>query len=253
MMHYKEAAGRDWFRVRSGFVDNLCQPAPNKSETMRKTLCCIFFLGCLATWAASAQEKSKETFDARALFQPGMSTMQAARETCAKGPGAEFGKCFVQQMQAAGASPQAVAFMHAIQNNGFMRDFVDAGRVSIAFADFPFAANENQHAFLVNGKPSVIDVDDYAVIPRNDLSKDPEYAALLKKFPNLSVFPGDRAGTQFITAKALPNGGQRFLVPYVLVDGCHACARVAKLALAFDFDKEGKFLGAKVANVHPTA
>ena len=207
---------------------------------------------CFAA-SALAQDQNSAPFDSHALFQPGMSITQAARKTCTKGPGKEFGNCFVQQMQAAGASPQAVAFMHAIHNNGFMRDFVDAGRVGIAFADFPFAANENQHAFLVNGKPSVIDVDDYSVIPRKDLPKDPEYAALLKRFPNLSVFPGDRAGTQFITAKALPDGGQRFLVPYVLVDGCHACARVAMLALAFDFDKEGKFLGAKVANVHPTA
>src|ERR1700733_7736501 len=200
----------------------------------------------------SAQEQSAVAFDASAIFQPGMSTMQAARETCAKGPGQEFGNCFVKQMQAAGASPQAVAFMRAIHNDGFMRDFKDAGRIDIAFAYFPFAANENQHALLVNGEPRLIDVDDYSVIPRRDLPGNPEYAALLKKFPNISVFPGDRAGTKFITSETTPNGGQRFLVPYVLVDGCHACARVGKLKLAFDFDKTGTFLGAKVASVMAT-
>ena len=205
---------------------------------------------CLAA-VAYAQDQSSGPFDSHALFQPGMSTMQAARETCAKGPGQGFGSCFVQQMQAAGASSQAVAFMHAIHNDGFMRDFEAVGRVDIAFAYFPFAANENQHLILVNGKPGLVDVDAYSVIPKKELPKNLEYAALLKKFPNLSVFPGDRAGTKFITAKTLPDGGQSFLVPYVLVDGCHACARVGKLVLAFDFDKEGTFLGAKVANVHP--
>lgn len=232
----------------AGFVDNPRDHSSRKAMPMNKLIFSIVIL-CLA---AVAQDQSGGPFDSRALFQPGMSTMQAARETCAKGPGEEFGKCFVQQMQAAGASAQAVAFMHAIHDDGFMRDLEKTGRVDIAFAYFPFAANENQHVILVNGKPGLVDVDDYSVIPRKDLPRNSEYAALLKKFPNISVFPGDRAGTKFISAKTLSDGGQSFLVPYVLVDGCHACARVGKLELAFDFDKEGIFLGAKVASVHPT-
>ena len=220
---------------------------------MREIVFCISLLVGMVTYSASAQNKSGAAFDARAVFQPGMSTMQAARETCAKGPGAEFGNCFVKQMQAAGASPEAVSFMRAIHNNGFMRDFQEAGHVDIAFADFPFVANENQHALLVNGQPRLIDVDDYSVIPRKDLPGNSEYAALKKKFPNVSVFPGDRTGTKFIAAETTSEGGQRFVVPYVLVDGCHACARVGKLELAFVFDKAGAFLGVKVASVTPAA
>ena len=194
-----------------------------------------------------------QKLDAGALFQPGMGAMETARETCGKVPGSRFGSCFVQQMQAAGASPEAVAFMHAIHDNGFMRDFKNTGRVDIAFAFFPFAANENQHCLLVNGTPSVIDVDDYNLLPKGDLAKNPAYTALLRKFPHLAVFPGDRSGTRFVTAKNLPNGGQQFLVPYVLVDGCHACARTGSLELAFNFDGTGKFLGTKVAGVTPLA
>jgi hypothetical protein len=139
--------------------------------------------------------------------------------------------------------------MHAIHDNGFMRDFKDTGAVDIAFVDFPFAANENQHCMLINGTPNVIDVDDYKVIPREELPKNPDYAALKQQYPNVAVFPGDRNGTSFITETKTPGGGQQFLVPYVLVDGCHACARVGKLDLAFEFDKTGKFLGAKGAKV----
>jgi len=164
-MHYKDPASRrGWFRLSGAFVDNLLRR--DKSDSMRMIIFWIFSLVSVATYAASGQEKVGEAFDARAIFQPGMSTMQAARETCAKVPGAEFGNCFVKQMQSAGASQQAVAFMRAIHNDGFMRDFKDTGRVDIAFADFPFAANENQHALLVNGTPRLIDVDDYSAIPR---------------------------------------------------------------------------------------
>jgi hypothetical protein len=97
----------------------------------------------------------------------------------------------------------------------------------------------------------VIDVDDYQLLPKDELAKNQAYAALLRKFPNLAVFPGDRAGTSFIIEQNLPDGGQRFLVPYVLVDGCHACARPGSLQLAFDFDPTGKFFGANVVAVRP--
>ena len=139
--------------------------------------------------------------------------------------------------------------MHGV--DGFMRDFKNTGRVDIAFALYPFAANENQHCLLVNGTPNLIDVDDYNLLPQEALKKNSDYSALLGKFPNIAVFPGDRSGTKFITAKNLPDGGQRFVVPYVLVNGCHACARVGSLHLAFNFDRSGKFLGAKVASVRP--
>jgi hypothetical protein len=132
-----------------------------------------------------------------------------------------------------------------------MRAFKDTGRVDIAFVLYPFAANENQHCLLVNGTPNLIDVDDYQLLPKDDLPKNPQYAALLQKYPNIAVFPSDRAGTKFIAAKKLPDGGERFVVPYVLVDSCHACARVGSLQLAFDFDSAGKFLGAIVASVKP--
>ncbi len=218
---------------------------------MKRRLAIVVFFICAIAITASPQDQTTQRFDAGALFQPGMSTMQAARERCSKVPGAQFGSCFVQQMKAAGAPPQAVAFMHAVDDNGFMRDFKNTGRVDIAFAFYPFAANENQHCLLVNGIPNLIDVDDYNLLPKKALAKNPAYSALLGKFPNIAIFPGDRSGTEFITAKNLPDGGQRFVVPYVLVNGCHACARVGSLRLAFDFDPSGKSLGAKVASVRP--
>ena len=48
-----------------------------------------------------------------------------------------------------------------------------------------------------------------------------------------------------------PGGGQRFEVEYVLVDGCHACARLGTLRLGFDFDGEAKYVGVTVLAVHP--
>jgi len=65
------------------------------------------------------------------------------------------------------------------------------------------------------------------------------------------VFRADRVGTKFIEPKSISHGGQRFELPYQILDGCHACALVATLRLAFDFDDAGKFIGARVLSIKP--
>jgi hypothetical protein len=218
---------------------------------MRKIrlLVVVLFAGVMAASGAVAQEPNAQKFDASAIFQPGMTQMQMARQACDMKKGLEVSACFVEQMKAGGAPAPAVAFMHAIDNNGFMRDFKETGKVDIAFVYYVYRANENQGCLLVNGTPNIVDVDDYKLVPNKaELAKNPQYAALLKSEPNLIVFPGDRNGMKFITAGKTANGGQRFVAPYIL-SKCHACARVGQLNVAFEFDSNGQFLGAKIASV----
>ena len=105
---------------------------------MKTTPARIVLFICATSIASYAQHQNTPKFNADALFQPGMGAMQTARETCGKVPGSQFGHCFVQQMQAAGASPQAVAFMHAIHDNGFMRDFKEFGARGHRLCVLPF-------------------------------------------------------------------------------------------------------------------
>jgi len=208
----------------------------------------VLVVGAMAAGVA-AQRRESQKFDASSIYQPGMTQMQMARAACDMKKGLEVQACFVEQMKKGGAPAPAVAFMHAIENNGFMRDFKDTGKVDIAFVYYVYRANENQGCLLVNGTPSIVDVDDYKLVPgRAELAKDPQYAALQKKEPNLIVFPGDRDGMKFITASHTASGGQRFVVPYIL-SKCHACAHAGELNVAFEFDSNGKFLGAKIASV----
>ncbi|MGH9703269.1 MAG: hypothetical protein ACRD4K_07830, partial [Candidatus Acidiferrales bacterium] len=172
--------------------------------------------------SAAAQRRESQKFDASSIYQPGMTQMQMARAACDMKKGLEVQACFVEQMKKGGAPAPAVAFMHAIENNGFMRDFKKTGKVDIAFVYYVYRANENQGCLLVNGTPSIVDVDDYKLVPgKAELVKNPQYAALLKKEPNLIVFPGERDGMKFITASHTESGGQKFVVPYIL-SKCHA-------------------------------
>ena len=172
-----------------------------------------------------------------------MQVMQTIRPRC--GSAANFSECFVAQMQKGGASPEAIAFTKLTDNTGYLRDFRDTGRVDVAYVNYPFRANENQGCLLVNGNPRVIDVDDTSDIPKDDLLKNARYAELAQKYPDITIFPGDRNGTDYPAIEKLPDGGQRFIVTYRLLNGCHACERVGNVSFAFDFDRAGKLIGRK--------
>ena len=96
-----------------------------------------------------------------------------------------------------------------------------------------------------------IDVDDYKFLSQEDLRKDDDYAALLQKYPNVSVFPADRYHTEQPVATSAEDGGQEFQVEYLLQDGCHACARIGTLIVAFDFDSSGRFTEVSALGVRP--
>lgn len=209
-------------------------------------LCC---LGLIVGTRGAKTQAASQAIDAKALWQPGMEFMASVRRACASA--ADFGRCFVAQMQKSGASPAAIAFTRLTDNTGFMRDFRDVGRVDVAYVDYPFRANENQGCLLVNGSPQAVDVDNLGAVSKGVLESNAQYAGLAAKYPNITVFPGERSGTDYPKTETLPGGGQRFVVPYRLMDGCHACERVGSAEVAFDFDPAGRFLGRRVVSIVP--
>ena len=162
------------------------------------------------------------------------------------------GECFVAAMKNAGASEAAVAFAGATGNQGYLRRYRDDGLMGVAWAELPFRANENSVCYLVNGLPPMVDVDDLSLVSPAALERNSNWAAVAKAHPNVAIFPGDRFDEKAIVAVPRPGGGLRFEVPYTLVDGCHACARLGVLRLGFDFDGEAKYLGVTVVSVDPT-
>ena len=185
----------------------------------------------------------------RAIWGPGMSVMQEIRDACGQLSGSQFGECFLSMMQKTGASLEAVAFARLTDNLGYMRDFREAGPVDVAFVHFPFRANENQGAYLVNGLQPMIDIDNVNLLANYELTKNLSYSRLARLYPQISVWPGDRSGTNYIVMKKLPVGGVRFVPGYILRNGCRACDVLGNVTFAFDFDRSGRFLGTKLMNV----
>lgn len=191
--------------------------------------------------------------DAKAVWNPAPSVLADIRKVCATGDPDQQEACFRDSMRSAGASAEAAEFVRVFRPHGlaYLRAFRDTGRVDIAYVDYLYRANENDGVFLVNGDPAMIDVDDYKYFSQEELRKNADYADLLQKYPNISVFPGDRYHTEFPSSATSTGDNQEFNVEYRLQDGCHACARIGTLVMSFIFDGGGRLAETRVLKVLP--
>ena len=182
---------------------------------------------------------------ADAVWNPSPQVLSAIHQKCAKGDPADLNECFLAEMRVAGASSQAVGFAKSNSGKGliFVRAFRKVSVVDIAYIEYPFRANEVDGVLLVNGDPATIDVDGQKFVARENFSKDPIYAALAKKYPNISIWPADRFHINKPLVKHSESGQLLFAVDYILRDGCHACAQIGTTSLIFTFDKDGRFNG----------
>jgi hypothetical protein len=146
-------------------------------------------------------------------------------------------ECLINLMKKYDASPDAITFVGDYSEDGFLIMFKETGTVDLGTIIYYGRANDNVQAVMLNGDPCLVFAEDVRNLNLNTSAK---YASLIRKYPNLILWGGDSSLGSMI---ALPNGGQRFIFSYPLVDGCHACANVGEAQVAFDFDSQGKFLG----------
>jgi hypothetical protein len=150
-----------------------------------------------------------------------MTVMQEIRDQCGKAPGEPIGDCFYSMMEKSGATPEALAFTKQTGNLGYLRDLIDLGPVAVAFVHYPFRANENQGALIVNGGGSgFIDIDQQSWLAQEEMRRNLTYSTIAEHSPEVSLWPGDRNGTAYIGTKRLPAGGVRITAGYSLRKGC---------------------------------
>jgi len=225
-----------------------------------RTLVWIVFAACLshgfvagagpvgAMPAVAAQMVGPE-----AVWQPGPRFINTVRQKCDSLVGSRLDDCFASVMRKAGPSPEAMAFTKIVDNEGYLSAFRQAGPVGIAYVAYPLKANQRTGILLVNGSPPVIDVDDFGSLPEKDLKQDPLYRDLLKGYPAVSLWPGDRSPGASPAVQTLKDEGTALVFRYHLQDGCGACKVVGYAHFAFDFDPAGKFLGMRFSKVEKVA
>jgi predicted secreted protein len=201
--------------------------------------------------AASQDKPSPSRITSKAVWSPAPGALNEIRRKCVAGDPVQHEACFIDAMKSAGASEEAVAFVKDFApGNGlaYIRAFRDTGQVDIAYIEYLYRANELDGVLLVNGTPSLINVDDDKLVSQEDFRSNAAAAALKENYPRISMWPGDRYHTDWPKA-ILSSTGQKFEVSYLLLDGCHACAGIGTAIMAFDFDSSGRFTSAHVIDV----
>lgn len=153
-------------------------------------------------------------------------------------------ECLMAVMKQGGASPQAMAFTRMMKDNGYLEKFQEMGQVDLAKVFYPSRANTNSAYFMVNGSPPMISTENVAD-SSIDITKDPLYASWSKRYSDLSIY--DPA--VFQQMQTLPDGGQKFIFAYALIDGPRAGKQAGWVIVAFDFDGQGRFLQTRLVRL----
>jgi len=136
--------------------------------------------------------------------------------------------------------PQAVQAMERLKGEGYLHRFLEVGRVDLAWVTYPYRGNATTGLLLVNGTPTVVDVNDPAHYAKLALKAHASYAAIAKG-ADVGIWADEPRGA----AEKAPGGGQRFRFMLPL-KSCRACATVGTAVVAFDFDRDGTFLGTQL-------
>ncbi len=230
-------------------------------------VCCDFGLHAQVTGGANAKsspggqearprenslKKAGSKVSVDIVFSAPPEFGEAVKSTCEDLQSDKLQDCFAKEMKKAKASPAAVEFARQLGEPGYVRDFKVAGAVDIAYVLYPYRANENQSCLIVNGEPAVIDVDNHKLVGSGALQYNTTYVTLSKSRKEVSLWPGDRYGTETPDVEMGAMAGAHIVVNYRLREQCHACAVLGHVWYSFDFDAKGKFLGAKLVGVSVT-
>ena len=147
-------------------------------------------------------------------------------------------------MQQHGASAGAVAFYRLTA--WFLTELEDTGVVKLGIILNPWRANEIVQSALLGGIPAVIfpEVEGRQVAVAVQFNET--FRRLRAEYPDAIVWiPG--SGIEGVEPS--PQGGQRFILSYRVLDGCHACALLGEARVAFDFAPDGTYMGLDLLEV----
>jgi hypothetical protein len=213
-------------------------------ESVKYLIVSLLLVSCMM----AQSNKSAAKVGPSAVWQFPPQFMTTAHADCDASLSPDYAKCMVAEMAKAGAPADALQFTRELYKEshgqfGIMTGFHDEGPVAFAWVTYPLRANTNSGFLLVNGRPRMIDVEDFKLLDIKSMKQSGQFKDLRSQFPNVDVWPGDRDGKMWPSAQVGPNGQMQFTVSYPLRNGCHACARAGDAIFSWNFDAQGKFLG----------
>lgn len=122
------------------------------------------------------------------------------------------------------------------------------GPVQLASIFYPGNANNNDAYLFVNGtNPRVTDPKVIFAQNGEPWMHNGAFHSILSAHPHAIVYPA----LSFVSLARRDGGGQRFTLSAPILDGCHACARLGTVDIAYDFGNLGAPKGAYLVAVRP--
>jgi len=208
------------------------------------TLSAYIFFILIIFFAIPRSSTTKISADA-VWNPPSSAYVEISKDCSLRLPSLQYTECVLHIMERYGASREAVAFTRSLNGHGFLSGFRNTGKVDVAYANV-MAADHSDAFYLVNGKPSPIDVDNPSLLREVNLDTNPVYIQIKKQYPNTFLMPGNH---DWPKVNQLPDRGQQFTFTYNLKDGCAACATVGTATIAFTFNQAGRFIGPELITV----
>ncbi len=181
-----------------------------------------------------------------AVWKPTQDALNRVYGVCDKGKGHGYDECFMAHMSNGGASPEAVHITQLMYKSlgevAIVTDFKRVGPVDLARVQFPLRATDTAGLLLVNGAPTVLDVDNLDRLNRGAMEVAPQFQAVKQRYPAANVWPGNRSGDIWPQVIQLPDGGEQIVIGYPILNGCQTCAHVGLALFVWDFDAKGKFV-----------
>jgi hypothetical protein len=216
--------------------------------------CLLLAVLCFAACLAAQGQHAPAKIGSASVWQVTPQFMAAAHAACDNS--SNIVDCMIGQMSKAGAPAAAVSFTRELSKQshgefGIMTGFQNENPVSFAWITYPLRANTNYGLLLVNGKPSIVNVEDLKLLDSKTMFASPQFQDLKNQFPSVDLWPGDRDGKTWPNSQPGPNRGTQFVVGYPLLNGCHACARAGMAIFTWNFDAQGKFVGTSFQGMTP--
>ncbi|MBF0555287.1 MAG: hypothetical protein HQK96_12150 [Nitrospirae bacterium] len=157
-------------------------------------------------------------------------------------------QCCIDIMESAGAPPEAVAFSRAmLQKRGdtfcYMSSFKKVSIVDIAELACPFRDEETSDMVLLNGQPAIVEINDMNNLSKINLLSEPDYLKMLGRHTEALLWPYTGG---LVEVKKLPQGAERYVFDFRLLNGCEACPLAGVMTVGYDFNAAGSFTGVKL-------
>jgi len=202
-----------------------------------------------------ANHETEDQIGEEAVWNANVDDLNEVLKACSGSGSSAYNDCFIEQMGGY-ASSDAVAFSQLLAAQrppraGYLAGMREAGLVDLGYVVYPGNPKPVQGWVLMNGIPALVNVDDLAILPVQEMEKDPQFTVLKKIHPQLGVVVTNdqRSPDSSPQVQPLPHNGQRFVIPYSLQESCDNCAPLARASFGFDFDASGKFLGTKFIQI----